>query len=657
MKDNKQNLERLNKRYRRLLKQVLKPRPKISGSEWANQHCYLPSEYSATPGPYNWRSAPYQREWLDVMCDDETQHIVIMAGVRTGKTQCIKNAIAYFIVNDPSPILYLLNDETRAGEFSQAEFDPMVRVTPSLKNLFGDRRKRDSGNTKLLKTFPGGQIRFRGAATDSGLHGLTIRCLFADETDRYDNVLAEKGNPLQLAIARTISFRHRKKKVFTSTPLVKGRSHIENEYLNSDQRKYFVPCPHCGEHQVLEWKHLMFTENPQNPEYVCQANGCVISHDDKHGMLQRGEWRATNPESPVKGYHINALYSPYITWAELVTDWKNAQGDRGKLQVFINSYLAETWEEAEESITPHALSYRLENYNAPMPTKTETVSGAGVLTFGADVQEDRIELSTWAFGQDDERWLVDVQVFPGEVAVDKTPWAKLTDYVLNASFPNVHGAPIKISAGAIDIAYQTDRVFRWLDEFQAVNVRGVKVFGIMGDTSDNIQHIRLPMHNTFHRRYILLGTKVSKDYFMTALQNEQPGPNYIHLPKSFPAEDGIPRPMDKEVLEQLASEALVTRYVKGQAVRKWEKKGGRKRNEQFDMGRYAYAALMAQGADFNQHMPELVERVAALKGSNVPVQPTSAPEAPLPRPHPVQRPTMAGGVRLIQARRPGRIGW
>lgn len=646
--DTPSTLATLNKKYRRLIKAALAPRPKVSGSEWSRLNCYLPSEYSATPGPYSYKSAPYQQEWLDVLCDDVTEKVVIIAGARTGKSQVMKNATAFFMANDPSPILWVLPDLGLAGSFSQTEIDPMIRVTPALKNLVGEKRKRDSGNTKLVKQYPGGILRFRGAATDSGAHGLTIRVLFCDETDRWDMVLEEKGNPVDLYEARTISFRHKKKIALTSTPLIRGKSHIEQQYLESDQRRFYVPCPHCQETQHLEWKNLIFTDDTLFPYYAC-TNGCVIDEGEKFVMLQQGQWRAEYPDRKVKGYHINALYSPYVSWQEMVDKFKAAKGDRGRLQVFINSYLAESWEETQNNVTPHTLSHRMETFNAPMPTKTDQMNGAGLIGVGIDIQEKRIEAYTYAFGIDDERWVIDFQVFMGEVAVDNTPWNQLTKYLLEARFPTLYGAPVRIHCGAIDIGYLPDRVFQWLRDFQKVNSTGLKMHAIHGDTNEDIRHIRFVTHPTHKVPYILLGSRISKENFMTALNNSVPGPQYIHLPKNWQPEGGYERFVEQEFLEQLTAETLKTKYVKGQGVRVWTKL--RARNEAWDCGRYAYAAVLAEGSDYKDAMPALVEKVATARPS-IPVQPQSS-VTPAPVTPRQPQPVGIGGVKKVGGRQSG----
>ena len=616
--ENPDAITSLNNQYYKRFRIAFTPTPKIDGAEWSNLHCHIPAEFGSEPGPYNYKRAPYQSEWLTKLTDNHTRKIVLMCAARTGKTQVIRNSICYFMANDPCPIMVMLPTLGKAEEFSQNEIDPMIRVTPIVRDLVGDRRLRDSGNKKFIKKFPGGSLRFVGAESDTGLHGVTIRVLFADETSRYEQSISDSGNPLYLASIRTTTYRHRGKLVYTSTPKNKGECHIEKEFLQSDQRYYFVPCPHCGTYQKLEWKSLNFTEDKDNPTYICEKS-CEISEDEKFLMVQKGEWRVTNPDSKTVGYHLNSMYSPYISWAEMVKEWYEAQGDREKLRIFINSRLAETFDDSLQTVSVHALSQRLENFNAHMPTQTEFENGAGLITCGIDVQENRIEAYVYAWGVDDERWLIDYRVFAGEVATDKTPWNDLTKFLLHSSYKTTYDVPIRIQAFAIDIGYQVGTVFNWYLDFLKVNTNGIKPFLIAGDTDGNdIKHIQMRQHPTYHVPYILLGSNVSKQVFMTALSNTKPGPQYIHLPRQLPPLDGFDRFLESEVLEQLTAEKQTTKYVKGQPVRYW--RNTRKRNEAFDCGRYAYAALLAQGANYTDQIGELVRMVSEARPSTNDIQ-------------------------------------
>jgi phage terminase large subunit GpA-like protein len=63
-----------------------------------------------------------------------------------------------------------------------------------------------------------------------------------DEIDSYPDDVEQEGDPVELAEARTRTYARRK--IFkNSTPTMEGRSRVANEYAQTDQRKYFVPCP------------------------------------------------------------------------------------------------------------------------------------------------------------------------------------------------------------------------------------------------------------------------------------------------------------------------------------------------------------------------------------------------------------------------------
>ena len=108
----------------------------------------------------------------------------------------------------------------------------------------------------LAKEFPGGILVMTGANSAVGLRSLPARYLFLDEVDAYPPSADEEGDPVALAEARTLTFAHRRKIFLVSTPTIQGVSRIEREYLASDQRRFFVPCPHCGAMQWLRFERL-----------------------------------------------------------------------------------------------------------------------------------------------------------------------------------------------------------------------------------------------------------------------------------------------------------------------------------------------------------------------------------------------------------------
>ena len=154
----------------------------------------------------------------------------------------------------------------------------------------------------------------------------------------------------------------------------------------------------------LQWdKELKDDKEVHRPEtagYVCKECGTLIEEAAKYRMLAEGEWKRENPEGRFPGFHINALYSPWVQWSELVEKWLEVQGDIEQLKAFINLQLGEPWEERRTEFKPEALAARVEEYPAEVP------DGVGVLTAAVDVQGDRLELIVKGWGGGEESWLI-----------------------------------------------------------------------------------------------------------------------------------------------------------------------------------------------------------------------------------------------------------
>ena len=158
-----------------------------------------------------------------------------------------------------------------------------------LRERVRERRSRDSGNTVLSKEFPGGVLILTGANSAVGLRSMPARYLFLDEVDAYPGDVEGEGDPILLAERRSATFQ-RRKILLVSTPKTRGLSRIEREYEQSDRRRYFVPCPHCGEHQTLEFGNLRWPEGrPREAEYACGQCGALIGERHKTAMLEQGD--------------------------------------------------------------------------------------------------------------------------------------------------------------------------------------------------------------------------------------------------------------------------------------------------------------------------------------------------------------------------------
>jgi len=296
---------------------------------------------------------------------------------------------------------------------SRQRIDPLIEESPALKERVRPARARDSGNTQLSKDFPGGVLVMTGANSAVGLRSMPARYVFLDEVDAYPASVDEEGDPVGLAEARSLTFAHRRKVFLVSTPTIRGVSRIEREYEASDQRRFFVPCPHCGAMQWLKFERLRWEKGkPETAAYHCDACDERIEEHHKPAMLAAGEWRATAEARDARtvGFHLSALYSPpgWKSWADIARDKETATGSDEAERVFRNTVLGETWIETGDAPDWQRIAERREDWPAG------TVPAGGLfLTAGADVQKDRIEIDVWAWGRGLESWLVDHVVIEG----------------------------------------------------------------------------------------------------------------------------------------------------------------------------------------------------------------------------------------------------
>ena len=129
---------------------------------------------------------------------------------------------------------------------------------------------------------------------------MPARYIGLDEIDAYVGDVQGEGEPCALAEKRASTFT-RRKILLTSTPTIKDASRIEDEYLKSDQRKFFCPCPLCGFYQVLMFKQLKFdSKKLDKVQYECESCKGRFDETAKTTMLRKGEWRATKPENKGK---------------------------------------------------------------------------------------------------------------------------------------------------------------------------------------------------------------------------------------------------------------------------------------------------------------------------------------------------------------------
>lgn len=555
---------------------IFAPPPDLTVSQWADEYLVLSPEDSAEPGKFSVDRAPYQRGMMDAVSDPTIRDVVFCTSSQIGKSQMAKCILGYHVHQDPGPLLVIQPTTEMAEAFSKDRLAPMVRDTPVLTSKIADPKSRSSGNSILHKNFAGGQLTLIGANSPAGLASRPIRIVFADEVDRYPTSAGSEGDPLFLARQRSVTF-HNRKFIMASTPTVEGISRIWRAFEQSDQRYFYLPCPHCGEFHTLKWPQVQWDEgDPLSARMVCPVCGALYNDADKLRMLNAGEWRATQPFTGSAGFHISALYSPWQTFADVVKEWLAKKDHVETLKTFVNLQLGECWEDRTgEAVDHKLLMARREAWDS-----NEIPSDCVMLTAGVDVQDDRLEITVigWT-GTEQARVLEHLQLWgaPGEPQV----WSELDNILLNP-YHTHDGRQLKIRSCCIDSGgHHTARAY----EFCRGRANR-KVFPVKGRAGN---HAIWPLRSSKSRlsqgvQLYLVGVDTAKDHLRSALAVKDPNkPRYVAFAST----------LHDAYFVQLTAEKRHTVINKsGMEVRTWKKAPGA-RNEATDCFVYALAALEA----------------------------------------------------------------
>lgn len=582
----------------------LRQPPKLTLSEWANEHLMLSAEDASEPGKYSTSRAPYQRGILDAISNPLNSEVVIMSSAQVGKTLIAKAVIGYCIDQDPAPMLIVQPTIEMAETFSKDRLAPMVRDTPALRGKIADPRSRDSGNTILHKRFAGGHLTIVGANAPAGLASRPIRWVLCDEVDRYPASAGTEGDPVSLAKARTKTF-HNRKLVLMSTPGDENTSRIAPAYEASDQQNYLVPCHECGHMQTLRWAHVRWDDgNPATARYECEQ--CEAKWTDGHRIesLQAGIWVATYPERRVVGFHLNELYSPFRMVSEIVSEFLAAKVSPDTLKTWTNTSLGETWKDAGgDRRQPELLARRREDYDC---TDSQDVP-AGVLwiSAGADTQDDRLEVEFVGFGIGEESWGLDHVVIEGNPDTPEV-WLKLEDQ-LARMFVREDGARLPVSIMLIDSGgHHTTRVY----DFARKNRRARATVGRSGNRAE----VTRPSKQKGGKMtpWVIGVDQIKAQLLQSRLLVEVVGPRYCHFPDTY----------SDVWFEQLCSETAVTKYKHGVPYVVWD--AGRRRNEALDCRVLAMAGLRMERPNFETLAARLEAEAGARRVGHTPAAPTLA---------------------------------
>ncbi len=574
-------MKKINIKTLKLFKNIskkLEPPPKLTISEWADRYRVLSSESSAEAGKWDTDRAPYQREIMDAISDDRTETVVIKSSAQVGKTELINNIVAYHIDYDPAPMMLVMPTVELAQTYSKKRLAPMIRDNPRLRDKVKDAKSRDSDNTILEKGFPGGYIAMTGANSPVGLSSRPIRILLADEVDRFPASAGNEGDPLALAEKRTSTFAN-KKKIFTSTPTDAKTSRILKAFNESSQEEWNISCPVCGCYQPYEWARIKFDT------ITMECAECKEQLNEFEWKAQQGKWISRlghNFDLKKRGFHLNALASPWERWEDIIKTFKEAKKDKELLKTFVNTYLGEEWEDNEgEGADFERLYKRRETYNCQIPDDVL------ILTAGVDVQDDRLEIEVVGWGVGKESWGIQYKKIYGDLSQTHI-WNEL-DSFLDSEFYYLDGTPLKIMCTCIDSGgHFTTEVYKFVK-----NKENRRIFAIKGKGGSGNPLVGKPSKNNREGVYLFsLGVDTGKEKIYSSLNVDEEGSSFCHFP--FEEEKGY----TLEYFKSLCAEKRIMQYQRGVSSFKWVQKY--KRNEGLDLRNYATAALEILNPNFEQ---------------------------------------------------------
>ncbi|MCW2099347.1 UNVERIFIED_ORG: phage terminase large subunit GpA-like protein [Pseudomonas psychrophila] len=647
--------------YREAYFRGLRPDPSLWVDQWADEYMRIPRDTGAAePGKYRTSRTPYAREPMRCLSPAHPcKRVVTMVASQLMKTQIALNWIGGLIHMVPSNILTLLPSLSLAKRVS-SRISKTIKATPVLSERVAANRSRDSRNTMDTKEFEGGSLYVTTAGSAANLAELSARYIYGDEIDRWDVDVGEEGDPIELAETRGSTFGRNAKFYFSSSPTIKGASRIADLFEASDQRYYYVPCPHCGHMQILEWENLHYSADFNVVHYQCAGPECDVLIEEHHKglMLAEGEWRSHAPgDGETIGFHLNALYAPlgWTDWRSLAKQFEKAKkaqnrGDLEPMQVFYNTRLAKVWDSAQEQTKAEVLKERAGRETYGLGSMAYRVL---MLTASVDVQANRLELMVMGWGVGMERWVIDYQVIWGDPADDRT-WAVLDDK-LKVRYPHPCGVGLGILATAVDSGghhtdevYQFCRLRRWRNIFA---IKGASKPGrpVIAQRPSMVDVTWKGQTERNGAELWFVGTDTAKDWIYNRYPFED-GPGALHFANDLP----------DDFFDQCVAERKVARYIKGYKRIEWVK-GKAERNEALDLMVYNLAMAhylglnrykehdwerirqaLAQAGLFDEK-PPLVERVALAaptQASPVP-QPSQKPDpVPMPAasPQPVARP-------------------
>jgi phage terminase large subunit GpA-like protein len=574
----------------------LSPEEQITVTQWADTHRMLSSISSFESGLYRSSRTPYLKKIMDVLSPHHPcRKIIFMKASQVGGTEIGLNWIGAIICTAPGGILMVSPSDNNAKRNSKIRIGPMIKETKPLKERIKSAKIREGGNTVLQKDFDGGFLVLTGSNSPADLKSLPVRYTLLDEVDEYPPNLDGQGSVIELTAARQRNFPN-SKMYMNSTPRLESNSIIAAEFAETDQNYYHVPCPHCGTLQKLEFEQLVCEDHKDYSDVKYRCAHCTELIDERYKieMLDLGDWVSECPDKiniEVMGFHINALYSPWYSWARIMQDHDNAQKDETKMPTFNNTILGLPHKQKGER--PEYMAIFNKRVSSYVPNKPPVE--VCVLTAGLDVQGDRIECEVVGWAKGKRSYSVDYRVYRGDTSKPEV-WASLRP-LFTETWQRKDGLILPLRHACIDSGHNQSKVYDFCRLFSAQLITPIKG----GPPSQGVI-IGAPRLVDYNKEGKTVGKIRSWNVGVSMLKGELYGnlrmerddegnypPGYCFFPQEGHY-SGV------EYFKGLCSEALeITTDKSGKAKYLWVKK--ERLNEALDCRVYARAAFSLIGGD------------------------------------------------------------
>jgi phage terminase large subunit GpA-like protein len=467
----------------------------------------------------------------------------------------------------------------------------MIRDHPTLKErarTIAPYAKAEKLGTVRQKRYPGGFLNILTANSASGLSSRPVPLVLMDEVDRCIRNASREGNPTRLLTARASTFADRKE-IFVSSPVLsREEAGIVAMYEDSSREEWQLLCPNpeCGAWHFLQWASL----DLESALYACPE--CGLRANQWQWQEQPGRWLCNNPtETRTRGFRINGLISPWLSWSELVAEYRAAKkaslsGDQSLLATFTNLKLGEPFSEVGKRIEIDLYGMRREVYGCHA-VDAELPDGVLVLICGVDVQDSFLSYEIVGWGKGRESWGIETGQIQGDPRPPTTKvWDLLDQLVYKRVLSYSDGARARVRLIFVDSGgHCTPAVYAY------TKARHPRVFAIKGVPGSGT-----PIIVGAKRReraegvwIVRLGVDTLKEEGSSRLSVEEPGAGYCHFPMR---EDGHPsQGYTPEYFAELLAERRSLRYSRGGFARYEWTKNRTAANEALDCRNYARAAL------------------------------------------------------------------